>query len=292
METKKLLPNYDKAGKEEGKDVTTFTENSDGSEEVSTVTMKNHTYKSVKSKDGKWTSESKVLVSVADSSKGIKFTVKSLGTGESWKTDMLPGLTEKKTGLRVVIPKDNSIPADKDYELYFPYVDEGKDYDFIFNGTTGKEVVYVEEIKVTAGKGKGNISNDFNIDKWKKLTPVGKIEDVNGYKYAYIGFKNNLKASDLILSQGISNPIIEFGFCVGYSDWKKSIWITGCMHDLDDITLQLADTNAIMCNYKEVDMNEVNKPEYDGKYFLQIKLYYEMDGQTYGFQTDYPEKKL
>lgn len=254
-----------------------YTKNADGTEtivtEVPDVGTKRRTYTSSKDKNGVWTASSNILKAEPDTTgKGIKFTITKFTdvSGNqyiNWENGYLPRMIEQTTGLRVDIPKtDTKVVTENSYVLYYPYVEEGKTYEFELAGRNGVNPEVHDFIKVTAGKGLGEKNPDFDIEKWNSCTV--KPEYSASLKRFTVNIQHDVASLlNLITSSNVDTTkcIIELSAVLGNKDWHSTIWRSGTSFTVSGDYASIKDKN-IVCNWDtEVTKEELEK--YGNKFF-------------------------
>lgn len=264
-----------------------YTKNADGTETIVTEVpdgTKRRTYTSSKDINEVWTASSNILKAEPDTTgKGIKFTITKFTNHRGteyydWENGYLPRMIEQTTGLRVDIPKtDIKVVTENSYVLYYPYVDEGKTYEFELGA--GSNGVYPEVhdfIKVTAGKGLGEKNPDFDIEKWDACTV--KPTYSASLKRFTVNIQHDVASLlNLITSSNVDTTkcTIELSACLGDKDWRSTMWRSGSSFTVSGEFTSLKGKN-IICNW-ETEVTKEELANYGNKFF---------SGAVFSYTTD------
>lgn len=265
-----------------------YTKNADGTETIETevpdVGTKRRTYTSSKDKNGVWTATSSILKAEPDTTgKGIKFTITKFTNASgteyiNWNDGYLPRMIEQSTGLRVDIPKtDPNVVLKNNYVLYYPYVDEGKTYEFELGaGSNGVNPEVHDFIKVTAGKGLGEKNPDFDIEKWDACTVIPEYSA--SLKRFTVNIQHDVTSLlNLITSSNVDTTkcTIELSAVLGNKDWHSSLWRSGTSFTVSGDYASVKDKN-IVCNW-ETEVTKEELANYGNKFF---------SGAVFSYTTD------
>lgn len=265
-----------------------YTKNADGTEtivtEVPDVGTKRRTYTSSKDINGVWTASSNILKAEPDTTgKGIKFTITKFTNDRgteyfNWENGYLPRMIEQTTGLRVDIPKtDTKVETENSYVLYYPYVEEGKTYEFELGaGSNGVNPEVHDFIKVTAGKGLGEKNPDFDIEKWNACTV--NPEYSASLKRFTVNIQHDVASLlNLITSSNVDTTkcTIELSAVLGDKDWRSTIWRSGTSFTVSGDYASIKDKN-IVCNW-DTEVTKEELANYGNKFF---------SGAIFSYTTD------